>query len=72
MVKQLPINPSIVEQLSKATVRTLLDGIVELITNSDDSYKRLEDSGRIKDGKIEIFVDRRKGGKYSLVFLLEC
>jgi hypothetical protein len=39
MVKQIPINPMIVEQLSKATIRTLVDGIVELVTNSDDSLQ---------------------------------
>jgi len=61
MVKQIPINPMIVEQLSKATVRTLVDGIVELVTNSDDSYRRLEEKGREKNGRIEIYVDRKKG-----------
>lgn len=62
MVKQIPINPMIVEQLSKATIRTLVDGIVELVTNSDDSYRRLEERGREKNGRIEIYVDRKKGG----------
>lgn len=42
MAKELPINSRIVEQLAKATVKNMVDGIVELVTNCDDSYKRLE------------------------------
>lgn len=63
MVKDLSINPRIVEQLSKATIKNLLDGIVELVTNSDDSYARLEQSGRAVSGTIEIEVEREKGGR---------
>lgn len=62
MVKDLPINARIVEQLSKATVKTLVDGIVELVTNSDDSYKRLEEEGQPPNGIIDIHVSRKKGG----------
>jgi len=57
----MPINPRIVEQLSKATVKTLIDGIVELVTNSDDSYKLLEEKGEVT-GQITIYVNRKKGG----------
>jgi hypothetical protein len=35
---------------------------VELITNCDDSYRRLEDEGIEASGKIEIVVTREKGG----------
>jgi len=62
MVKDLPINPRMIEQLSKATVKTLVDGIVELVTNSDDSYKRLEEEGQQTSGIIDINVSRKKGG----------
>ncbi len=62
MAKELPIDARIVEQLAKATVKSLFDGIVELVTNSDDSYKRLEGQGKQVSGKIEIYVDREKGG----------
>jgi hypothetical protein len=62
MAKDLPINLRIVEQLSKATIKNLVDGIVELITNCDDSYKRLEDQGQKVSGEIEIYVNRKKGG----------
>jgi len=62
MVKEIPINPRIVEQLSKATVKTLVDGIVELVTNSDDSYKELEEKSNEGSGQITIYVNRKKGG----------
>ena len=62
MAKDLPIDPRIVLLMSKATVKNLIDGIVELVTNSDDSYKRLEKKGYNKPGIIEIYVKRQKGG----------
>lgn len=62
MAKDLPINPRIIEQMSKATIKNLIDGIVELVTNSDDSYKRIEQRGQTVEGKIEIYIDRKKGG----------
>ena len=62
MAKDLTINPRLVVELSKATVQNLIDGIVELITNSDDSYKRLEEKGEAVNGEIEIYVNREKGG----------
>ena len=62
MAKDLPIDSRIVEQMSKATIKNLIDGIVELVTNSDDSYKRLEGKGQNVSGKIEIHVIRQKGG----------
>lgn len=62
MAKDLPIDLRIVEMLARATIKNLIDGIVELVTNSDDSYRRLEESGIRKDGKIQIYVCREKGG----------
>lgn len=62
MAKELRINLRIVEQLAKATIKNIVDGIVELITNSDDSYKRIEEKGKEILGKIEIYVDRKRGG----------
>jgi len=62
MAKELPIDSRIVEQMSKATIKNLIDGIVELVTNSDDSYRRLEGMGQNISGKIEIHVIRQKGG----------
>ncbi|PKP57702.1 hypothetical protein CVT91_10030 [Candidatus Atribacteria bacterium HGW-Atribacteria-1] len=62
MAKDLPIDSRIVEQMSKATIKNLIDGIVELVTNGDDSYRRLEGKGQNVSGKIEIHVIRQKGG----------
>ncbi len=62
MAKDLPINSRIVEQMSKATIKNLIDGIVELVTNSDDSYRRLEEKGQNVSGIIEIHVVRQRGG----------
>ena len=60
MARDLPINSRIVEQLAKATVKNIIDGLVELITNCDDSYLRIEEKREIHDGKILICVDRKK------------
>ena len=62
MVKRLQVDDSIVKTLSIATIKNLIDGVVELITNSDDSYKRIEESGDNVSGRIEIYVNREKGG----------
>lgn len=62
MAKDLLINLRIIEQLAKVTVKNLIDGIVELITNSDDSYRRLKDEDKKVSGEILIYVNRRKGG----------
>src|SRR4030042_4433576 len=58
----LRISPNIIRQMSLATVRNLIDALVELIANSDDSYKRLEAEGIQADGVIQIQVCRKKGG----------
>jgi len=62
MSRELPINPRIIAQSAKATIRSLPDAIVELVTNSDDSYKRLEEKGLNSSGGIEIEIDRKKYG----------
>jgi len=62
MARDLPVNNRLIVQMSKSTVKNLVDGIVELITNSDDSYRRLEEIGEKVSGQIEIFVNRKKGG----------
>jgi len=61
-IHELPINPRIVEQMAKATIRNFIDAVVELVTNSDDSYRRLEQQAITEIGQIEIFVSRQKGG----------
>src|SRR3972149_3300223 len=45
-------------------------GLVELITNSDDSYRDLEDEGgKLASGKIRIEIERRKKGQSSIVIV---
>jgi hypothetical protein len=46
-----------------STIRYLIDAIVELVTNSDDSYKRLEQEGKEVKGEIKIRVQRLKYDK---------
>ena len=42
-----------------------MDAVVELVTNSDDSYRRLEAEGDRRDGRIEVYVCRNRGGLVS-------
>jgi len=44
-------------------------GLVELITNSDDSYRNLEDEGGQASGKIRIEIERRKLGQPSVLIV---
>jgi len=44
-------------------------GLVELITNSDDSYRDLEEEGKPVSGKIRIEIERRKKGQPSIVIV---
>ena len=44
-------------------------GLVELITNSDDSYRDLEDERKPVSGKIRIEIERRKKGQSSIVII---
>ena len=44
-------------------------GLVELITNSDDSYRNLEEEGKRTSGKIRIEIERRKMGQPSTVIV---
>ena len=58
----LPISQNIIKQMSYATIKYLIDALVELIANSDDSYKRLEYDGISGNGTINIQIYRKKGG----------
>jgi hypothetical protein len=64
-IKEIPIaKPSrLIMQDAKAAIQHFCDAIVELVTNSDDSYKRLESEKKSCTGEIEIYVEREKGGK---------
>jgi len=49
----------------------LLKGLLELITNSDDSYARLELAGVKTSGKIQIEVDRRPRTKSTVIRVID-
>ncbi len=61
--QDLPIDARVTIQMSYGTIRYLYDAIVELVTNSDDSYKRLEKDDIADKGEIRICVRRLKGSK---------
>ena len=64
-VADLRISHRVIREQSQATIRTLMDAVVELVTNSDDSYRRLEAEGTPCDGRIEVYVRRNRGGAVS-------
>ncbi len=49
----------------------LLKGLLELITNADESYARLEASGAKKDGRIEIEVARRPRKNQTIIRVID-
>lgn len=62
MAKDIQVDPRIIVQLANVTVKNLVDGIVELLTNSDDSYRRAEHKDIEIPGEMEIYVSRKKRG----------
>jgi hypothetical protein len=62
--KELPINTGriIIEQ-AKGTIKSIVDAIVELITNSNDSFDKQEQSGSsLKNPSISIIAKRKTHG----------
>ena len=49
----------------------LLKGLIELITNSDESYARLESDGIKTTGRIELEVDRRPKKKQTVIRVID-
>lgn len=49
----------------------LLKGFLELITNSDESYARLESNGHQTSGNIEVEVDRRPRKKQTILRVID-
>ncbi|MFC2085776.1 hypothetical protein ACFLRO_01045 [Bacteroidota bacterium] len=56
LTRTVDADPRTLMQNAKLAIRDVFDAIVELVTNSDDSYKRLNSYGRI-----EIEIERRRG-----------
>jgi hypothetical protein len=71
-VHELPMHSRLAKQSADASIRSLVDAAVELITNADDSYRRLEEQGVKVDGKIEVFVSRQKGGMCKDFWVKDC
>ncbi|MFA4891142.1 MAG: hypothetical protein WC604_02200 [Candidatus Gracilibacteria bacterium] len=58
--RKLHIEDRVAEQQAQATIKNNpILALIELITNSDDSYRRLEDSGFKTDGKIIVELIRK-------------
>ena len=57
----LEASPRYIRQnMNKAMRGNIVRGLVELITNSDDSYKELEENGIKVDGGIVIEIERKE------------
>lgn len=54
---------------AKGTISNIVDAIIELVTNSDDSYSSLEQEGRDIAGKIEIYVEKSKSGNCQQIYV---
>jgi hypothetical protein len=57
--------------LAKQAVDTLEKGLIELATNADESYNRLEKKGEVVSGKIEISIDRHTRIKPTVVEVMD-
>jgi len=66
-VGPLPIEPNIVTHQAQSTIKSVIEAVVELVTNSDDSYRRLEESGVKVDGTIDVHIIRERGGTCRLL-----
>ena len=55
------------QNMEKAMRGKIERGLVELITNSDDSYRALEEEAKRTSGKIRIEIERRRKGPFSVV-----
>jgi len=59
----LPIDPNVVKISAQQTIGSIIDGLVELITNSDDGYLRIERGGGQGSGLINIEVIKKDNKK---------
>ena len=49
----------------------VIRGLVELITNADDSYGYLEENGAKVSGEILISIERKRGSQTSTITVLD-
>jgi hypothetical protein len=57
----IPVDQRVID-IDSRRFASVEKGLVELITNSDDSYTRLEKQGRLVPGQIRIHYERHQGG----------
>jgi len=57
------------QNMERAMGRRIERGLVELITNSDDNYRDLEDERKRVSGKIRVEIERRRKGQPTLVIV---
>jgi hypothetical protein len=57
------------QNMERAMRGQIVRGLVELITNSDDSYRDLEEEGVKTSGKIRIEIERKKLGQPSVLIV---
>jgi len=60
-VSSLPVDQRVID-IDSRRFSSIEKALVELITNSDDSYSRLESKGMAEDGKILITYERHQNG----------
>jgi hypothetical protein len=56
---------------NQAIGNDLLKGLIELVTNSDDSYARLAERANVVDGRVEIEIDRRPRKNQTLLRVID-
>ena len=65
--EEMPIDSRGIKILAHSTIRSWTEAIVELLTNSDDAYKRLENKTKISLGEIDIFMSRENKGSWKML-----
>ncbi|MCD6521430.1 ATP-binding protein [Candidatus Calescamantes bacterium] len=68
---KLEVVHRVIKHSADLTIRSPLEAIVELVTNSDDSYKRLEAKGIKVKGDIHIRIRRKKNGKCEFIQVID-
>ena len=63
--KKMQIDSRGIKILAKSTIRSWIEAVVELVTNSDDAYKRLENDKQESSGKIDISLSKKAGGEWE-------
>jgi hypothetical protein len=65
-VNPIPVDQRVID-IDSRRFASIEKALVELVTNSDDSYSRLERSGEPVTGAITVRYERHKGGAFLVV-----